>query len=401
MKLKSPSSKVLVLGLLAVLLLVAVVFVFRRAGPLAPVRVTVAQAAEGSLTPALYGIGTVEARRSYLIGPTVAGRVLRVLVDAGDTVKAGQLLAEMDPVDLDNRLVALDASMARGASAIAAADAQTADAAARRELAAVNARRYVELGQQNFMSSGAVEAKVQEQTSAEAGARAAQANLSAARQDLVRLKAERAALAQQRQNVRLVATQDGVVMSRDAEPGSTVVAGQAVLKLIEPGSLWVKARFDQGRSAGLVPGLAADIVMRSRAATVLPGKVARVELQGDNVTEERVAQISFDTLPAGVSIGELAEVTLRLPATPRSLLLPNAAIKRQGGQTGVWLLEDGSLRFAPLRLGQTGLDGQVQVLDGLKAGNQVVVYSEKDVDAHSRIQVVQSLTGQKETQGTP
>ncbi len=401
MKLKLPSTKVFVLGLLAVSLLVAIVFVFRRAGPLAPVRVTVLQAVEGSFTPALYGIGTVEARRSYLIGPTVAGRVLRVLVDVGDTVKAGQLLAEMDPVDMDNRLAALDAAMARGASAIAAAEAQTVDTAARRELAVANARRYVELGRQNFMSAGAVEAKVQEQTSAEAGARAAQANLTAARQDLVRQKAERAAQVQQRQNVRLVAPQDGVVLSRDAESGSTVVAGQAVLKLVEPGSLWVKARFDQGRSAGLVPGLAAEIVMRSRAATVLPGKVARVELQGDNVTEERVAQISFDALPAGVSIGELAEVTLRLPATPRSLLLPNAAIKRLEGQVGVWLLEDGNLRFAPLRLGQTGLDGQVQVLDGLKVGNQVVVYSEMEVDAKSRIQVVKSLPGQKEATGTP
>lgn len=391
MKLKTPSSKVLMLGLLGLLLLIAIVFVIRRAGPLAPVRVTVVQAAEGSLTPALYGIGTVEARRSYLIGPTTAGRVLRVLVDAGDTVKAGQLLAEMDPVDLDNRLAALDASTARGTSAIAAAEAQTADAAARRDLAAITARRYVELGQQSFMSTGAVEAKVQEQTSAEAGARAAQANLSAAKQDLSRLKAERAGLVQQRQNARLVATQDGVVLSRDAEPGSTVVAGQSVLKLVEPGSLWVKARFDQGRSAGLAPGLAADIVLRSSAATRLRGKVARVELQGDSVTEERVAQIAFDALPAGISVGELAEVTLRLPATARSLLLPNAAIKRHGGQTGAWVLNDGSPRFAPLRLGQTSLEGQVQVLEGLKADNRVVVYSEKEIDAHSRIQVAQSL----------
>lgn len=188
MKLKAPTSKVLVLALLGMLLLVAIVFVIRRAGPLAPVRVTVVQATEGSLTPALFGIGTVEARRSYLIGPTAAGRVLRVLVDAGDTVKAGQLLAEMDPVDLDNRLAALDASMARASSGIAAADAQMADAAARRELAAINARRYVELGRQSFVSPGAVEAKVQEQTSADASTRAAQANLLAAQQDLSRLK---------------------------------------------------------------------------------------------------------------------------------------------------------------------------------------------------------------------
>jgi HlyD family secretion protein len=391
MKLKAPSSKVITLGLLGVVLLIAVGFVIRRAGPLAPVRVTVVQATEGSLTPAIYGIGTVEARRNYLIGPTTAGRVLRVLVDAGDTVKAGQLLAEMDPVDLDNRLLALDASAARASSVILVSDAQAADAAARHELAAINARRYVELGQQSFVSAGAVESKVQEQTSADAALRAAQANQLAAFQDLTRLKAERAGLLQQRQSVRLVATQDGIVLSRDAEPGSTVVAGQSVLKLVDPTSLWVKARFDQGRSAGLATGLVADIVLRSKAASTLRGKVVRVELQGDSVTEESVAQIAFDALPAGISVGELAEVTLSLPATPRALLLPNAAIKRLGGQSGAWVLIESGPKFVPLRLGQTSLDGQVQVLEGLQAGAHIVVYSEKEVTAKSRIQVVSSL----------
>ncbi|NMM15295.1 MAG: efflux RND transporter periplasmic adaptor subunit [Rhodoferax sp.] len=391
MKLKAPSSKVITLGLLGVVLLIAVGFVIRRAGPLAPVRVTVVQATEGSLTPAIYGIGTVEARRNYLIGPTTAGRVLRVLVDAGDTVKAGQLLAEMDPVDLDHRLLALDASAARASSVILVSDAQAVDAAARRELAAINARRYVELGQQSFVSAGAVESKVQEQTSADAALRAAQANQLAASQDLTRLKAERAGLLQQRQSVRLVATQDGIVLSRDAEPGSTVVAGQSVLKLVDPASLWVKARFDQGRSAGLATGLLADIVLRSNAASTLRGKVVRVELQGDSVTEERVAQIAFDALPAGISVGELAEVTLSLPATPRALLLPNAAIKRLGGQSGAWVLSESGPKFVPLRLGQASLDGQVQVLEGLQAGAQIVVYSGKEITAKSRIQIVASL----------
>ena len=395
MKLKLLSSKALLLGLLVLLLLIVFVFIIRRAGPMAPVRVTVVQAATSTITPALYGIGTVEARRSYLIGPTAASRVLRVLVDVGDAVKAGQLLAEMDPVDLDSRLAALNASVARAHSVVAAADAQTADTQARMVLAQTSARRYTELAQQNFVSSGAVEAKAQEQASAQAASRSAQANLLATRQDLVRLKAEHAALVQQRQNLRLVATQDGVVMSRDAEPGSTVVAGQSVIKLVDPGSLWVKARFDQARSAGLAPGLAADIVLRSNAGVILRGKLARVELQGDSVTQERTAQIAFDALPVGISLGELAEVTLSLPGTAPSLVLPNAAIKRYDGQTGVWLLNEGRLSFAPLRLGQSSLDGQVQVLEGLKAGEQVVVYSEKDIDANSRIEVVKSLVASK------
>lgn len=401
MKLKSPLSRRVGLGLLGVVLLGALTFVVMRSGPLAPIRVTVIEATEGRLTPALFGIGTVEARRSYLIGPTTAGRVYKVLVDVGDPVKAGQLLAEMDPVDLNERVAALDASIARAGSAVAAVEAQRKDALARRELAAVNARRYVDLGERNFISAGVVEGKLQEQTSAEAAVSGANANLNAARQDLTRLAAERAGLLQLRDNVRLLAPSDGVVVSRDAEVGSTVVAGQAVLRLIEPSSLWVKVRFDQSRSAGLAPGLHAQIVLRSNPGKPIAGKVSRVEAISDSVTEERVAQVAFDSLPAGVSVGELAEVTLALPVQPLALLLPNASIKRRvdppgaqaGEQAGVWLLDGDSLRFAPVRLGQSGLDGQVQVLDGLKAGDRVVVYSEKELSAGGSINVVDSLTG--------
>jgi HlyD family secretion protein len=393
MKLSSIGIRRLVLGLLGLALIVALAFVVMRSGPLAPTRVTVVQATQGRLTPALFGIGTVEARRSYLIGPTGAGRVRSVAVDVGDTVKAGQLLAEMEPVDLDDRMAALDAAIARAGSGMAAADAQRRDAQARKDLAALNARRYAELGAQNFISTGAVEARLQEQASADAVASAADANLAAARQDQQRLVAERAGVRQQRANVRLLSPSDGIVTSRDAEPGSTVVAGQAVVRLIEPKSLWIKVRLDQGRSTGLAVGLPAQITLRSNPGLAIAGRVARVEAMSDSVTEERVAQVSFDQPPASLSVGELAEVTLALPVTADAVLLPNAAIKRLQGQTGVWAIEGDALRFAPVRLGLASPDGQVQVLDGLKAGATIVVYSEKDIGAKSRITVVDSLAG--------
>ncbi|MEP6964625.1 MAG: efflux RND transporter periplasmic adaptor subunit [Polaromonas sp.] len=395
MKLKSPLVRRLTLGGLALLLLGALAFVALRTGPLAATRVTVTQVREGSLSPAIFGIGTVEARRSWMIGPTVAGRVLTVKVDVGDSVKAGQLLAEMDPVDLDQRLAALDAALARAGSAQAAAQAQVSDAAARRELAAINARRNQELAAKNFISAGALEARLQEKASANAALQAAQANLSGSGQDMTRQKAERAALQQQRGNVRLLAPADGVVTSRDAEAGSTVVAGQPVLRLMDPASLWVRLRVDQGRSAGLAPGLPASIVLRSQARVPLAGKVARVELLADSVAEERIAQVAFDASPAGVppgaAVGEMAEVTLRLPPTPAALLLPNASIRHHQNQTGVWRMDGGKPVFVPVQLGAYSLDGQVQVLHGLKAGDEVVVYSQKAMVPGARVQVVDAL----------
>jgi len=376
---------------LALALLAALAWVFMRSGPLAPTRVTVQSVGTGVVQPALFGIGTVEARRAYMIGPTAAGRVLRVLADVGEPVKAGQLLAEMDPVDIDERLAALDASIARAGSGVAAMEALRRDALARQELAAINARRYADLGEKNFVSPGVVEGKLQEQVSAEAGASGAAANLAGARQDITRLNAERAALRQLRANVRLLAPADGVVTTREAEAGSTVVAGQAVLRVVDPATLWLKVRFDQGRSQGLAAGLKASVALRSNPGQALAGQVLRVDAVSDSVTEERVAQVGFGKVPAGVSIGELAEVTVALAPSQPSLVVPNASVTRQGDRTGVWRIEAGKLAFAPLRLGQSSLDGQVQVLDGLKAGDSVVVYSEKALQPASRIQVVDSL----------
>lgn len=395
MKMNPQTSRRLLLGGLALVLLTALAYVALRTGPLAPVKVQTTAVQKGAVTPELFGIGQVEARRSWLVGPTVAGRVRSVAVDVGQLVQTGQPLAEMDPVDLDQRLLALDASLARAQSARAAAQAQVADAQARRALAQTNLQRNEDLARQNFISAGALEARQQEVASTDAALQAAQANASAAAQDVPRLQAERAALVQQRSNLRLLAPAAALVASRDAEAGTTVVAGQPVLRLIDPASLWVKLRVDQGRSAGLAPGLVARIALRSRPGAVLAGTVARVEPLADSVTEERLAQVAFDALPAGVSVGEMAEVTLALPATAQSLLLPNAALQQHEGRTGVWRVDNGALAFVPVTPGVQGLDGRVQVSAAagasLAEGDTVVLYSQSALKPGARIAVVEQL----------
>ena len=377
----------------AAMLVVGFGVVVARSGPLSPIQVTTLRVESGSLSPAIFGIGTVEARRSYLIGPTAAGRVKAVHADVGETVKAGQLLAEIDPVDLDERLRSTEAAYARAASAVTAAEAQRKDALARRQLAELNAKRYRDLGGKNFVSSSAVEGKQQELDSAQAALEASEANLQGARQEQLRLKADQDGIRQQRGNLLLLAPRDGLVTSRDAEPGSTVIAGQAVLRLVEPDSLWVKARLDQGRSRGLAVGQPADIVLRSNVSTPLPGKVARIEPVSDSVTEERIAQIAFERIPEGLSVGEMTEVTVKTGVAQSGLLLPNTAIKQMPQGSGVWKLKDGKPSLTPVKLGGTGLDGTVQILDGLAVGDEVVIHSERDLNEGARIKVVSQLVG--------
>lgn len=377
--------------LAGIALIAGLAWVVVRSGPLAPIRATVTTASRADVAPGLFGIGVVEARRSYLVGPTVAGRVKQVNVDVGDMVRAGQLLAEMEPVDLDQRLASSVAAVERAKSAVDTAQAQLTDSQSRHKLAVANARRYDDLGRKGFVSSTVTEGKAQEEKSAEAQVAAASSTVSSARQDLRRVNAEREAVGAQRASIRLLAPGDGVVTSRDAEPGSTVVAGQGVVKLISPDSLWVRTRFDQNRSAGLQVGLPAEIALRSKPGTPIPGRVARVELVSDSVTEERIAQVAFDVRPLNASVGELAEVTLRGPVVKDALTVPNAALRRRGGTTGVWLYNADTLTFAEVRSGAAGADGRVQILEGLKEGDTVIVHSERDVDERSRVKVVPAL----------
>ncbi|SDH75851.1 efflux RND transporter periplasmic adaptor subunit [Propionivibrio dicarboxylicus] len=383
------------LWLVGLLLLLGFGFVGVRSGPLAPIRVTTVSVETGLVTPALFGIATVEARRSYFIGPTAAGRVRSLQVDVGDRVKAGQNLAEIDPVDLDERIRSMDASYARAHSALIAAEAQRKDGLARKDLASLNARRYLDLGEKKFVSTSAVEGKQQELISAQAALESADANLLGARQELSRLNAEQAALHQQRKNLFLLAPRNGIVTSRDAEPGSTVIAGQSVLKLIDPDSLWLKVRLDQGRSRGLVGGLKAEIVLRANPGITLPGKVVRVEPLSDAVTEERIAFVAFDTVPSDLTVGELAEVTIHVAPGPMTLILPNAAIKHTVRGAGVWRLQNDQPTFVPVTLGLSGLDGHIQILGGLQEGDRVIAYSEKELSDSSRVRVEEQLVGGK------
>lgn len=368
-----------------------IAFVFLRSGPFAATSVTVYSVKQGSFTPTLFGVGSVEARRSWLIGPTVAGRVAQVHVDVGDTVKTGQLLAEMDSVDLDQKISAQDALISRTASTQMSALAQQTDAFARYELSKLNFSRNQDLAKQNFISPSALESRTQEKISAEAAYQAASANLSGVKQDVIRLKAERAGLQQLRNNVRLIAPVDSVVTTRDAESGSTVVAGQSVIRLIDPQSLWVKLRLDQGRSAGLQTGLEAHIVIRSQSQKIFNGQVVRVELLSDSVTEERVALVTFAQIPKDVSVGEVAEVTLALAPVENALLIPNASIQRQGDTMGVWRLINGKPVFTKIRVGVSSLDGDMVVLEGLQLNDQVVVHSQKALTENSRVRVVEAL----------
>jgi len=152
----------------------------------------------------------------------------------------------------------------------------------------------------------------------------------------------------------------------------------------------VRARVGQARAQTIRGGQAADIAMRSAPDVALPGKVARIELQSDAVTEERIVDVAFDPVPDRLYLGELAEVTLHLPGTRNALTVPSAAIGLRNDRTGVWQAVDGRARFKPVQFGVQTAD-RVQVVSGLAEGERIIVYSARQLDAGMRVREQQLM----------
>ena len=380
-----PKRKIIILLLVA---LIPVGWLLYSKGPLGPPKVTVTAVQQQSFKAGVFGIGTVDARLTYAIGPTQAGRVFKVFADQGDKVAAGKVLGEMDPVDLEQKVTGAAASVAKARSSLLAAEALVRDTASRRTLARTSAERYNALFKADALSREIVDVKNNEANAAQSAHESAQAAAEAARGEVARANADYAALISQRNNLQLVSPVDGLVVARDAEPGATVVAGQSVFRLIDPATLWIRTRIDQGRFQGIAVGQPAMIVLRSRPDKQLAGKVVRLEVQADSVTEERFVNVAFNEAPGVLPLGELAEVTIDFPPVANALVVPAAAVKKQGKQNGVWLLKGSTLRFQPVEIGAQSLDGKVQVLKGISLQDNVVVYSQQLLSDGMKVRAV-------------
>jgi len=255
-----------------------------------PVRALVPEAA------GIYGIGTVEARVQSAIGFEVSGTVVELTADQGDRVVKGQVLARL--ADGEQRAV-----VAQAEAALAQARARLERARAVREQ-----KQSVDSRRQALERKGTVSIEAAED--ARAGADIAAADVAVALADI---EASRALLERERQKLAkftLTAPFDGVVVKRDRELGAAVVAGVAVFTVVDPATVWVRAYVDEARAGGLAVGRTARVVLRSSPGRDFPGRVARIDIEADRVSEERIVHVAFDAIPQPFHLGEQAEMVV-------------------------------------------------------------------------------------------
>jgi HlyD family secretion protein len=373
---------------------------------LRPPMVTVAAVTTRDLAPAIQGVGTVEAKVVVNVSSKITDRVVSVLVDQGDTIKAGQVMARLDDTQYVPAVNQADATM-RAAEAqlrdllagarpdeIEQLRARLASATATRALAERDFQRTKELFGKALISAQDMDRARQADDAATAAERDARHALDLAlhnwaRKDQIeaaraQLQAAQAAVVVAREKLAdtmIVSPLDGYVVSRDLEAGGIVNPGIPIFKIADSRTAWVTVYVDERDTAGLAVGNPADITLRSFPGHVFSGRVARIQREGDRVTEQLAVDVAFTERPPRVILGEQVEATIRPPAHPGVVALPLAAVVRRPEGFGALVVEDRRLRFKPVRLGVADPAGWIEVRQGLASGEDVVVDPGRLADA--------------------
>ena len=306
--------------------------------------------------------GEVKAQVESRLGLRVGGKIIRRQAELGQRVKAGQVLAQLDPQDY---VLAADA-----------ARAQLAAAATQRDLAAADYQRFALLKDQNFISGAELERR-------ESTLKAAQAQWQQAQSQL-------AVQGNQASYAALLADVSGVVTAVEAEAGQVVAAGTPVLRIAADGARDVVFSVPEDKVAAIRVGMPVKVRVWAQDA-VLDGQVREVSASADPATRTYPVKVALDTRqppPLGATVYVLPQ-GLGARGTP-VIKLPTSALRQEGQASAVWVLDKASMTVRSQTVQIATADGNEAVIAaGLQPGMQVVTAGVHVLAAGQKVTIYQ------------
>ena len=353
------------------LLLLVVVVVAGYRLKFSPTPVTTHTVATGEVRGEVMGTGTLEARIKTTISPRIQERLAEVLVDQGDAVKSGQLLARLDDAETKQQVAIAEATLAAARATVDRVKSDEARARAVLQQAQLDHRRSTELLAGKIASQADFDKAAEVLHVAEADLKRAQAAIVEAESQ--GFTAEKTLLYQKEHLAftEMRSPYDGLVTRRDRDPGGIVVPGASILQLVATNEIWVSAWVDETAMTGLKAGQPARIVFRSEPGKSCAGEVARLGREADRETREFVVDVRVKELPENWTIGQRAEVFIETGRKSGIVAIPQPYLLWREGKPGVFVNDHGKARWRELTQGLRGLK-DLEVTQGLTAGEQIV-----------------------------
>lgn len=356
-----------------------------------------AKVERGDLAKSVVATGKIQAITQVEVKSKASGIVKQLLVDYGDQVKKGQILAELDKEEIQARVNQQRASLeaAEAASHAAAADLQHAKVDAEGPDVPMLKRAYEraqQMAKDGVVSAAALddaqknyEMAVNKQQLGKANEVVAEAKLRQAQAQVSQSRALLAQTEEEYRNSTIVSPIDGTVLSRDVEVGDAVssilVVGSSATLLMTLGDtheVYVKGKVDESDIAKVYLGQPARIKVESYKDRTFNGKVTKISPMGvekDNVTTFEV-RVSIDNAKGELKSMMTANAEILLEEHKNVLMVPEGALIYDKDRNASIEVPDPSAREGKKKIPVTvGISNgsKTELLSGLKEGNQVVV----------------------------
>jgi len=369
-----------------------------------PTMVDIGEVSIGPMQVTIDEEGRTRVRNAYMISTPVTGRLLRVTVEPGDTVKQWQtVVAQMlpaNPVALDQR----SREQARSAVAVAEASLRLARTelkrtAAERELANSQLQRVQQLRQNNSVSETELERATRDVKTAQAAFESAEATIQVRQAELHSAQIQLTVFANQQStesehttHIPILSPSSGQVLRLVQQSETTLPAGTPIMEIGNvDNDLEVLVELLSTDAVQVTPG-APVLIEKWGGRDALDAVVERIEPWGFTkfsalgVEEQRVNAILrfVDPPPAGLGHGFRVEARIITWENEKTLIVPSSALFRNGDQWSVFLVENGIAKQRNININHNN-GVQAEVLDGLKSGDNVILYPASELDDGMRI----------------
>lgn len=395
---KSRTLRLGLLGLAAVLILMALFArgylprAQRQAELLASVkeltsarpRVSVAAVRRAPVTSELLLPGDIQAIDETPVYARADGYLRRRLVDIGDRVEAGQLLAEIETPELDQQIRQARASLDQLRAALVQARANLAQARANLQLAEVTLKRWKALVEQGVLSAqdgdekqSAYDARLADVGAGEANIKAAEANIQAGEANLQRLL-------ELKSFQKVTAPFRGVITARNVDTGALITAGSStsnrpMFRIAQIGTLRIYVDVPQTYVPSIQPGQAAQVLVQEFPRRSFAGKVARTANALDEKSHTLRTEVQAPNSDYALLPGMYSQVRFVLgQAHPPWRVPAEALVIRPDGVYVAVVRSDGSLHYQKVTLGRD-YGTEVEVPTGLRGDERVVLNPTDDL----------------------
>ncbi|HEY6024958.1 MAG TPA: efflux RND transporter periplasmic adaptor subunit [Pseudolabrys sp.] len=321
----------------------------------------------------VFGLGTVEARILSKIGFEVGATLVELDADHGDRVASGQVLARLTTGEQEAKV-----SKAQAALLIAEVNIKKTEANLEKAQAVfaqkqeANRRKQALVGR-DIVTQQTAEEAFRDEAVARADVAVAVSEADTAKAQVTDARAQLQFEETMLRHRTLVAPYDALIIERHKEAGSIIKAGDPIFTLIAADSYWGLAYIDEARAGFIREGQRVEARLRSRPQDTFTGRVVRIGLESDRVTEERRVFIKGDNPPPQIYLGEQAEFWITVAQLDTALLVPEAAVHGYDGRQGwVWTVEAARLQRHLVKFRHRTEDAMLEIVDGLPEGVSVV-----------------------------